>query len=116
MVTTIASPQLEAAVGRTGALADQVSALVLVHLTDRDNDSAEVVGRSVEMLALIAGHRVSIRSVNLDKSPPVAEVRIFKNVRDELAYCAELQAVLGPAVRFTPYIGPLAHTRGGRDC
>lgn len=94
-------------------MADQVSALILDHLTDPDYDSAEVVSRGIEKLALAAGHRVSIQSLKLDASPPIAEVRISKNVLDEVAFCAELQVLLGPAVRLVPYIGPLAHTRGG---
>lgn len=104
---------IEGAGKSCGDVADQVSALVREHLTHRDYDSAEVVGRGIEELARAAGHLLSIRDVNLDASPPTAEVRIPKEVWDEEAYCVELQLVFGSAVRLVPYIGPLGHTRGG---
>lgn len=98
-----------------GSVADQVTALVHDHITARDFDSADLVARGIERLALNVGHHLSIRVVNLDASPPTAEVWISKGVRDEVVFCAELQLVLGPAIQVVPYVGPLAHTRGGRS-
>jgi hypothetical protein len=112
MVSNLAGAQPDEPMDPIGFVSDQLTALVLDHVTTPDYDSAEVVGRGIEQLARSAGRRVSIGAVKLDAVPPSAEVRIPKHIRDEVEYCAELQVLVGSAVRLIPCIGLLGHTYG----
>lgn len=75
--------------------------------------SADVVKESIEDRARWAGRLVLIHAVDLSQMPPVVEVTITFEIPDELAYCEELQQLLGNAVRVKPWVSPLGKTFGG---